>query len=71
MFVIGQLQCNSNGHGNADLHNDDDDKEGEADGDDAGWPGRSILSTNYRPPLKSVSVQCTKEIFLDYPFQLY
>ena len=51
MFVIGQLQCNSNGHGNADLDNDDDDKEGEADGDDAGWPGRSILSTNYRPPL--------------------
>ena len=29
----------------------------------AGWPGRSILSTNYRPLLKSVSVQCTKEIF--------
>ena len=23
----------------------------------AGWPARSILSTNYRPPLKSVSVQ--------------
>ena len=29
----------------------------------AGWPGRSILSTNYRPPLKSVSEQCTKKIF--------